>query len=62
MNRKFETKLQENARDARIVVLLRGASLEEEFEEAIDDEEIASWIYDVGGGNWIFLSLALRKD
>ena len=48
----FETKLQENARDARIVVLVRGASLEEEFEEAIDDEEIASWIYDVGGGNW----------
>ena len=42
----------ENARDARIVVLIRGASLEEEFEEAIEDEEIASWIYDIGGGNW----------
>ena len=58
----FETKLQENARDARIVVLVRGASLEEEFEEAIDDEEIASWIYDVGGGNWdIFESGIARR-
>ena len=53
---------EKNSRDARIMVLVRGASLEQEFEDSsgeednefaiAEKEEPATWIFDLGGGNW----------